>query len=369
MAGIVGHNRGIVENCLNLGQVGKFLYGAIVSSDSVGTCTNNFYSDEEFTDNDGGGISKGEETMPDGMGNVVKTYGKDDYEGITAYEDGLYYNGKYYYIPTINLVMNGENEEILAQYEGKYVNANYDRYSYATEKEDGEWESVAVSVCMPYDVKIPFKRLNNDEVRQYVLHYIDKENQEFVFTNEIGDVLMAGVPYVLVIKKDTFTYNAKNVKIITEPKRLPITEVGGEQVGWWTGTFRNIYAPELTDLRGYIIQSNGTFRQVIRKDSKMWIGCFRSLFYPVDKLEKDRYKMAFRLTTAGVGNDEVTDFPASTFESDGDFEDMDGISTIHIIDIDGTHRYFDLQGRPLNGKPNQGAYIYNGNVYMNNNKK
>lgn len=368
-AGIVGHNRGIVENCLNLGKTDKFLYGAIVTSDSVGTCTNNFYSDEEFTINDGGSISKGEETMPDGMGNVVKTYGKDDYEGITAYESGLYYNGKYYYIPTIDLITNGENEEILAKYEGKYVNVNNDRVTITTQKEDGEWESKAVSVCMPYNVKIPSKRLNNNEVRHYILHYIDKENQEFVFTNEIGDVLMAGVPYVVVVKKGTFGYNAKNVKIVTEPKKFPISTVNNEPVGWWTGSFRNIYGQELVDMKAYIRQSNGTFKLINKVHPDVWLGCFRSFFYSVDGLEKDRYKMAFRQTTAGEGDDEVTEFPADSYESDCDIDDMDGIAIIHTIDADGTHRYFDLQGRPLNGKPNKGIYIYNGNVYMNKNKK
>ena len=34
--------------------------------------------------------------------------------------------------------------------------------------------------------------------------------------------------------------------------------------------------------------------------------------------------------------------------------------TIRVIDTDGTSRYFDLQGRLLNGKPVKGMYIENG---------
>ena len=34
--------------------------------------------------------------------------------------------------------------------------------------------------------------------------------------------------------------------------------------------------------------------------------------------------------------------------------------TILTIDADGTSRYFDLQGRMLNGKPDRGIFIENG---------
>ena len=33
---------------------------------------------------------------------------------------------------------------------------------------------------------------------------------------------------------------------------------------------------------------------------------------------------------------------------------------IRTIDADGTNRYFDLQGRMLNGKPDKGMFIENG---------
>ena len=36
--------------------------------------------------------------------------------------------------------------------------------------------------------------------------------------------------------------------------------------------------------------------------------------------------------------------------------------TIQTVDADGTNRYFDLQGRLLNGKPDKGLYIENGKI-------
>ena len=38
---------------------------------------------------------------------------------------------------------------------------------------------------------------------------------------------------------------------------------------------------------------------------------------------------------------------------------------IQTIDADGTSRYFDLQGRMLNGKPDKGLYIKNGRKFVN----
>ena len=41
--------------------------------------------------------------------------------------------------------------------------------------------------------------------------------------------------------------------------------------------------------------------------------------------------------------------------------DVSGVEPIiQTIEADGTHRYFDLLGRPFNHKPEQGIYIDNG---------
>jgi hypothetical protein len=38
---------------------------------------------------------------------------------------------------------------------------------------------------------------------------------------------------------------------------------------------------------------------------------------------------------------------------------------IRTIDRNGTERYFDMNGRLLNGKPQKGIYIHNGRKYTN----
>jgi hypothetical protein len=172
----------------------------------------------------------------------------------------------------------------------------------------------------------------------------------------------AGYPYLVVVYKDTLTYEAKNVKITSEPQKVPINIKDGEQIGWWAGTFRNIFGPELAEMNGYIIQSNGTYKYISKKSPSTWLGCFRSFFYAIDKPnDNSSYKMSFQMQTAGEDDHDLTAFPALNFEGDGG---TDGI-IIHTIDAEGSHHYYDMQGRPLDGKPAKGAYIYNGNIYMN----
>ena len=39
-------------------------------------------------------------------------------------------------------------------------------------------------------------------------------------------------------------------------------------------------------------------------------------------------------------------------------------ATFRTIDTDGTNRYFDLQGRMLNGKPEKGLLFFIKNIYF-----
>ena len=58
------------------------------------------------------------------------------------------------------------------------------------------------------------------------------------------------------------------------------------------------------------------------------------------------------------------DDPADLYHSDGDMPAHDETGILHTIYNDGTHRYFDLQGRQLDGKPGKGIYIDNLKKYI-----
>ncbi len=102
---IVGSNCKTIENCLVLGASvsGTQEVGAIVGYNYNGTLTNNHYTSATTvngaagTDVDGATFAYEFPAANYAMGAVVSTYAEDtDYEGITVYENGLAYNGKYY---------------------------------------------------------------------------------------------------------------------------------------------------------------------------------------------------------------------------------------------------------------------------------
>ena len=69
-------------------------------------------------------------------------------------------------------------------------------------------------------------------------------------------------------------------------------------------------------------------------------------------------------TSAGENvNGDNLDFEATIPYTDSETTDIQ--PTIRAIDADGTSRYFDLQGRLLNGKPVKGMYIENGKKVIN----
>lgn len=62
----------------------------------------------------------------------------------------------------------------------------------------------------------------------------------------------------------------------------------------------------------------------------------------------------------------MTEIPGLHYSSDINGKGTTGVvaPTIHTIDRDGTHNYFDMQGRQLNGKPRKGIYIENGKKHI-----
>ena len=116
--GIAGINTGMLTDNLFTGTIGEMPdgswgIGAITGyhdTELGGTLTNNFHTcsgmggvgnmdDATNTDQDGAQFAVARSTQPDAsiIGEEKKTYGGTEYTGITAYEHGLYYNGKYYY--------------------------------------------------------------------------------------------------------------------------------------------------------------------------------------------------------------------------------------------------------------------------------
>ena len=94
----------------------------------------------------------------------------------------------------------------------------------------------------------------------------------------------------------------------------------------------------------YILQSDGNWHKVPQNQPKAYVGAFRCYF-------KAPSTASARALMMNFGND----------------DQMTGISqtVVRTIDNDGTHHYYDLNGRLLPGKPQKGVYIMNGKKYVN----
>ena len=231
----------------------------------------------------------------------------------------------------------------------------------AIQQTDGTWKSKAYSACLPFSMSIP-QELQED-VKVYKLHEVDIENKVLQFTNEFP-ILMGGEPYIIVISKGTFTPNAKNVTIVSTPKEPMVVKNAdaSKQMGWWCGTLKRIEQDQMVSEKAYIIQGNGTFECVPKNYKGAYTYPFRAYFSALEPFDFNVFQVKYIHTENGEEDGDVTDFPADEFDSDFDFDSETGINAIESSKLKvESSRFYDLQGRPLNGMPTtKGLYIVNG---------
>ncbi len=186
----------------------------------------------------------------------------------------------------------------------------------------------------------------------------------------------AGTPYLLVVEKGTVSLDAENVKMLPHPNEqieedivYSDFETWGEPndpVGWWRGTFSIISNEECTRMHAFALSMKDGLWKTFNNDTEghraSYIPQFRSYFIPFEYKGPDDYVTRFKYIPAGDDDVNPDDWERLPDEFVGDIsEDGTGIKpVIHTIDGDGTHRYYDLSGRRLGGKPQRGIYIDNG---------
>ena len=286
--------------------------------------------------------------------------------------------------PADNVVVGEECQKLMLTdlwdfcppYEFHAKEATYDRVLRATDNGDGTWSSKAYTLCLPYSCHFDTGVEGENNITFYKLETVT-DNYEFVFSN-MFNFYSAGQPAVVVVNKGEYHLNTTNADVIVEPyndddnNMVYDTFEGalhqtGTQVGWWQGTFRTISNEEGSEMHCFVMGNDGYWR-IIRNDSEYYrtgyIGPFRSFFLPLEHKNNHRYTPKFIYTENGENDTfEMQDFPADTFDGDMPAYDDDVVNispVIHTIDSDGTHRYYDLQGRPLSGRPAHGIYIYKG---------
>ncbi len=278
-----------------------------------------------------------------------------------------------YYMGVLELALTdlADNGLALAEADGMLANVTYDRTLSATQNSNGSWTSRAYTLCLPYDLdlsKIPGNLL----ARAYRLAYV--KDREYVFTNEFG-YLAAGVPYLVVVDEGELKLDASNVVVHSNPSDgYQVFEwsddpaVSGKEVGLWRGTFDIISNDKAAELKAHTLSKDGKFRRISNAPGYQgaYIGTFRAFFMPYESDGYYAFTTKFVYQENGEEDTEIQDFPADGFEGDNDYTDATtGIGTIHTIDSDGTHRYYDMQGRQLRQRPAKGLYIENGKIQFN----
>ena len=272
-----------------------------------------------------------------------------------------------------------DNSAILQQYDGQTVNVKYDRVLSAVDNGDGTWKSTAYTICLPYDLDLK-QYYEDGQVKLYRLALIDDYYYNFVFTNDFP-FASAGMGYLIVVEKGSINLNASGVKITAKPmheewadqaavysyKDYKEKKTNFEPIGTWRGTFQTITNEEAAAMAAYGSFGEGKMK-IICSDSEYertgYIPPFRAFYEPKNhqSIGSKSCDILFIKTLAGDLDDlEFEAFPADAFGDDG----TTGINSpvFHVIEADGSHRYFDLQGRQLNDKPNKGLYIHNGKKY------
>ena len=304
--------------------------------------------------------------------------------GTTAYDrmktDGEMANpvsGYFTHLPVVSLTDLADNSAALESYPGQRVNVRYDRTLSAIDNGDGTWTSRAFTVCVPFDIDVTRQVGNQDDVEVFQLFSVSDE-REYIFIMPrylkglyAPNLIEAGKPYVIVVNKGTFRLEADNVIIKPNTIDIEVVHQSGdpydeaETIGYWKGTFHNITNADAAAMKAHTMSSDGYFRRISDEEPYQgaYIGTFRAFFSPFESDGFYRYKPMYSQDTQGdetPTEEGLKPFPADTYEGDYDFPGYDDIGTgivIHTVNANGTHRYFDLMGRPLKDRPNRGLYI------------
>ena len=247
-------------------------------------------------------------------------------------------------------------------YEFTAQRATYDRHLSAIRNDDGTWTSRAYTVCLPFDLDLTEEH-NSERIRVCRLWFI-KDDMEFIFSNT-EPMMKAGQAYLIVVNEGELTLEANNrTSVVTEPAEgddILAWDTDQPSLGKWRGSFEKIGNAEASAMLAYSLQENGDFRRIRPDEQQTSSAAFRAFYCPNELTETDNYKSVFKEYVQGE-EDPIVEFPTDLFVPDSDIpDDPTAIKPIiRVIENDGTSRYFDLQGRLLNGKPDESLFIDNG---------
>ena len=286
--------------------------------------------------------------------------------------------------------LDNQNAEVIEHFKGQKVNVYYDRVLSAANTGYGQWTPKAYTFCLPYEFRFG-ELVEPGKVKFYQLSFVDDYYKQFVFT-EVANVAEAGKAYLAVVEQGEVSLNAYNVALTAEPvtdsERTAVNDYGKwffddnlTKVGQWAGSFKSINATEADNKNMYCLLDDGSWARFTSEDNAdAKLNAFRGYYvadaaasapaqHRAEAAAGKKYHTLF--SNAGVSNvsdGNVPDALNILYEADipTPSAEASGINpVIQTIDADGNSRYFDLQGRMLDGKPVRGVYIKNGKKLYN----
>ena len=271
----------------------------------------------------------------------------------------------------------------LATIEGQTWNVVYKR-KISADNGDGTSTPVASTVCLPYDFNID-DYYEPGTAKIYQMAYADTIYMQFIFKEMPDNLMEAGKPYMIVVNRGDVQFNAVDAKMTSKvAEGTPVYDFtdwywyqNESVIGTWNGTYDAFYGGN----NQYAMGDDGSWGRLW---SHTWIRPMRAFLQGNEEFsyfefrqnpdvegfnEQSAETSARRLSTRFFdpenSDGEVTEIPNLLYLGDVNGNTSTGISpAIHTIDRDGTHNYFDLQGRRLSGKPDKGIYIQNGKKHV-----
>lgn len=281
----------------------------------------------------------------------------------------------------VALIDGADNSSVIEENDGKVVNVSYDREFSAEQAPDGTWKSRAYTVCLPYDFNVN-AYYSPEQVDVYRLDFVDDFYGEFVFTKTDGNV-PAGTPSLLVVNTGRVSLSAVETLFSKEALMSDVYAYGNASeptlVGTWCGSFDAITSEDERAVGAYGMDDDGQWKPLSAHLTPETPFPALRAFMKMNEAGKESYRPMTRQTLAAapeiaqsrvrsadadVEHDGLKRFPAKLYCGDlSGNSDFTGITAIRTVEPDGSQRYFDLQGRLLNGEPERGFYIVNGKKY------
>lgn len=285
------------------------------------------------------------------------------------------------------------NAEVLEKYNGQTVNVVYDRKLSATQQSDGTWIPGAYIVSLPYDYNFT-DYYEADQAKIFRLRFKEEYYRQFIFLPDDSanpNLMQAGRAYLVVVLKGQLNLNATGVTLNNAIVDDDLNVVNSFEdwyfedkltpVGKWKANFRSISDVEADAMNIYGLRNDGTWARFQSEGGveQQRLSAFRG-YLEVEEASDDstaearmriaarpgEYKTMFQISDQqGTSTGENVNYDNLDYEGNIPYSTPTSIQpTIRTIDADGTSRYFDLQGRMLNGQPDKGLYIKDGKKFI-----